>query len=274
LEHISLAKGVWVVEQPGRGYRFTPLWVADFGQADLFQSVPKVMLMSAILSPKSLDLLGVPSDKESRSWLEVPSYFPAANTPIWHIPTARINYRTDDYGAKMWLTRIDQIISRRLDRKGIIFTVSYARRDFLIQNSDYKNIMISHSTGDVTAVVNKFKTMKAPAVLVSPSVTTGFDFPSETGCKYIIVGKIPYPDTVNPVMKARQEVDPDWSSFQAMGTLIQESGRASREMTGKCEVLIVDDSWYWFYGRYKQFSPAWFQARVRGTMQNVPNPLV
>lgn len=270
LTSLSTATGNWVIQRTQHGYLFTPRWMKDNGDA-LFQKVPKIMLMSAILSHKTADSIGVPSG-DARSWLEVGSYFPPANTPIWHIPTARINYRTDDYGTTIWLARMDQIIQRRLDRKGIVFTVSYDRARLLLSRSRFKDIMFTHSTGDVVQVVNKFKVTPAPAVLVSPTVTTGWDFP---GLDYIIVGKVPYGDTKDPVLQARHEDDKEWSAYLAMDTLVQECGRGTRSSTDKCEVLVIDDNfWQWWWHAYKKFAPKWFQERVRGSLPSVPDPLV
>ena len=115
-------------------------------------------------------------------------------------------------------------------------------------------------------------------VLVSPSVTTGYDF-SQAECgfgrpQYLIVGKVPYPDTSEPVTKARHEDDKDWTSYQAMETLIQECGRASRSMGDKCEVFSVDDSTVWFMRLYGRFAPSWFLRRYMGTRDTVPDPLL
>lgn len=271
LKSMSVASGDWVIQRTAHGYMFTPRWVASYSPS-LFQKVPKVVMMSAILSRKTTEYLGVPGD--ALSWLEVPSYFPPQNTPIWHVPTARINFRTDDYGTTIWQSRIDQIIDRRQDRKGIIFTVSYERARLLLSRSRFKNIMFTHSTGDVTHVVNRFKAAKPPAVLVSPSVTTGWDFPGNGQPQYIVVGKLPYPDTRDTVTQARQLDDKDWSSYMAMETLIQESGRCTRGVGDRTEVLVVDDNIKWFMGQYKQFAPKWFLDRYKGSLVCVPDPLV
>ena len=273
LERLSQVTEDWVIQRTQHGYRFVPKWVANHSK-NLFLDVPKVVLMSAILSKRSCAYIGIPDD-DNLSWIEVPSYFPPENTQIWHVPTARINHRTDDYGATIWCSRVDQIIQRRLDRKGIVFTVSYDRARMLLSRSRFKDIMLTHSTGDVVAVIEKFKRMDAPAVLLSPSVTTGYDFPANRyNIKYLIAGKVPYPDTMDPVTKARHEEDKEWSSFLAMETLVQECGRASRGPEDRVECLILDDSWLWFYKLYKHFSPAWFRARVRGSLPCVPDPLV
>jgi len=276
LERLSMLGEQWVIQPIYRGYRFVPKWVSGYG-SHLFRTAPKVLLMSAILSHRACDYLGVPSNG-SRSWLEADSHFPPQNTQIWHIPTARINYRTDDYGSTIWCSRIDQIIQRRQDRKGIIFTVSYERAKMLLSRSRYKGIMFTHSTGDVSLVVERFKQAPAPAVLVSPSVTTGYDFPMDISGhgvpQYIVIGKVPYPDTKDPVSQARHADDKDWSSYQAMETLVQSAGRMTRSADDKCEVLVVDDNWKWFYYKYKDAAPRWFRVRVRGSVATVPNPLV
>lgn len=269
INSLATASGDWVIQKTHNGYLFTPKWVSEYGDA-IFGSVPKVMLMSAILSRKTADSIGVP-DGDARAWLDVGSYFPSKNTPIWHVPTTRVSYRTDDYGTTIWQARIDQIIQRRLDRKGIVFTVSYDRARLLLSRSRYKGIMLTHSTGDVALVVNRFKAMKPPVVLVSPTVTTGWDFP---GLDYIVVGKIPYPNTKDLVVQARHAEDKDWSSYLAMDTLVQECGRGTRSVDDRCEVLIVDDNAIWFMYEYAKFAPRWFMERWRGSLPSVPDPLV
>ncbi len=272
LERLSSVGEDWVIQPTKYGYRFVPRWVSNYS-GHLFGNTPKVVLMSAILSHRTCDYLGVPSDG-SRTWLEMGSQFPPENTQIWHVPTARINYRTDDYGSTIWVTRIDQLIQRRMDRKGIVFTVSYERARLLLSRSIFKHLMVTHGTSDVVQAIEKFKKMPAPAVLVSPSVTTGYDFPAVTGVRYLVIGKIPYPDTKDPVTHARHQDDKDWSSYAAMETFIQEAGRATRSPDDRVEVFCVDDSFKWWYWKYRDFAPGWFQARVRGSLERVPDPLV
>ena len=293
LDRLSTVEEDWVIQKTLHGYRFVPKWVSNY--ADMLFSwspgrnkrdvdpaeikrvaagVPKVVLMSAILSHRTCDYLGVPKDGQ-RSWIEAASHFPPENTPIWHVPTVRVNHRIDDMGTGLWVSRIDQIIRRRQDRKGIIFTVSYERARMLLARSEFKDIMVTHGTGDVVDVVEMFKKMPAPAVLLSPSVTTGYDFPANLyNIKYIIVGKIPYPDTTDPVTQSRQKEDKSWSSYVAMETLVQECGRATRSSTDRAEILVVDDNWKWFAWQYRDFAPAWFRARIRGSLTSVPDPLV
>jgi len=277
LSKLKLLSGLddqWIVQWTLNGCRFVPKWVSHHTD-DLFHpaEVPKIVLMSAILSRRTLDYLGVP--EEGRYWIEAESAFPPENTPIVHVDTARINYRTSDAETRVWVSRIDQIIQRRLDRKGLIFTVSYERAKFLMSRSRFKDIMITHSTRDVVDAVDMFKNSSPPIILVSPSVTTGYDFPMPEGNpQYIVIGKIPYGDTSDPVMRARHEDDKEWSSYMAMEALVQSCGRATRGVDERAEVLITDDNIRWFMKRYGTFAPAWFRARYRGSLTTVPDPLV
>lgn len=270
LSTLSSALGKWVVQPRGHGWRFTPVWVRDYGDL-LYQDAPKVILMSALLSDKTLDILGVPSSQ--RTTYAAPSPFPPVNTPVYHVPSVRVNQHTDGPGMALWAARIDQYIQRRLDRKGIVFTVSYDRARNFMARSRHKDILYTHSTNDVTAVVERFRRAAPPAVLVSPAVTSGWDF-SGDDCRYIVIGKIPYPDTTDPVLRARAEDDKDWPSYCAMETLANESARGSRSVADKCEVAVLDDNWKWYWYRFKQFAPAWFAERVIGSVSTVPEPMV
>jgi Rad3-related DNA helicase len=266
LKTLAESRGEWAWEKTNRGWSFIPVWPAEY-MDELFFDVDKVVLMSAFLTPKVSELLGVMDP----TWIRVPSAFPPENTPIKHIPTVRINrHSTPDHMA-MWTARADQIVDRRMDRKGIFFTVSYQRRTTYYNNTRHRGIVHSHGTDNVVSVVNRFKRAAAPAVLVSPTVTSGWDFPG-TDCEYIIVGKVPYPDTRSAVVKRRHALDSEWTSFMAMQTIVQEAGRGTRRPTDKCEVLIIDDTWEWWWPRYRKFAPKYFQERVLPSTPYVENP--
>lgn len=271
LESLSNTRGRWIDHQSKSGWSFTPVWPGQYSEL-LFQKTPKVLVMSATMTPKTADSLSIP--EQERKWLEVPSSFPPSKSPFIHVKATRMNHRTTPEDLRVWVNRIDQLIGRRMDRKGIVFTVSYDRRNYLMSQSSYVPVMQTHGRDDVYQVVDQFKKSPPPAVLVSPTVTTGWDFPG-TECEYVIVGKIPYPDTRDPVVKERVKEDPEWGWYEAMMTLVQESGRGTRSAEDCCEAIIVDDNWRWFWPRYQHLAPEWFKQRVhRRSYETVPDPLV
>ena len=276
LETIRGAVGEWVVEPYQTvsgmmvGWSFTPVWVDTYSRHYLYRDVRKVMLMSATLTPKVAGILGV--DTEEMEWLDIPSYFPPHNTPIQHVSTIRVDYRATDVDMRAWVSRIDQVLDRRADRKGIVLPVSYKRCEFLKQNSRHTGRMIVHDRRSTGAAVEAFKRAGDGAVLVSPAVVRGWDFPGDQ-CRFVIVGKIPFPDGRGAVNKARAKSDPEFAGFDTMQTIVQEAGRGSRSEDDWCEVLVLDDHWGWFWHKNGKYAPRWFWERLKRKTDMVPPPL-
>ncbi|KKM88043.1 hypothetical protein LCGC14_1262910, partial [marine sediment metagenome] len=118
----------WIIDsvetRSGRGTRFSPIIVAPSLET-LAQGVKNVLLLSATLSDKTAALLGIPRKEWTK--VEGPSTFPIERRPVIYIPTIRVDHRATPADLALWVGRIDQIIGQRLDRKGIVHTVSYAR---------------------------------------------------------------------------------------------------------------------------------------------------
>lgn len=260
----------WIPEKGDRCWTFEPKWPAGHAESNLFLDIDKVVLMSATMRPKTLDLLGI--KQEEREFFEYPSPFPAGRRPVIHVPTCRVNFRTTPSEMRWWAARIDNIISGRLDRKGIIHTVSYDRAKYIALNSEHHDIMFLPTGRNTREMVEAFKAAPAPAVLVSPAVSTGWDFPYEM-CEYQIIGKLAFPDTRSAVMQARSEEDRDFPSYLAMIQLVQASGRGMRAADDICETIIIDDNIGWFMQKNKHFAPDWFlQSMSRRDIVPQPPP--
>ena len=261
------SKVEWIVDDEG-GVSLCPLWPRDYKER-LFIG-DKILLMSATLTKKSIEKLGI--DEEDYEWVDWPSPFDPAKSPIYHIDTLRVEYRTPPENMGIWARRIDQVIEGRLDRKGIISTTSYDRADLLLRHTEFSHLMFTHGRGntEIGRAVRHFRASDPPGILVSPAITSGWDFPGED-CEYIIIGKVPFVSTQGKLMKARKEDDPEWPNFLAMETLVQIAGRGTRSQEDRCEIFIMDNHWGdWFWRKNQEFAPRWFQDRVMGTFGQVP----
>jgi len=252
--------------------RFAPLSPARYAEQALWRSVKKIVLMSATIRPKTCELLGIPPDE--MVFAEYPSTFPRERRPIIVVPSVQLNYRTelDDHTMIRWLHRIDAVIAKRLDRKGVIHSHSYKRAKFLKDNSEFGQYMMIHDAASRADIVEEFRRSTPPAILVSPSVGTGYDF-KDNEARWIIVAKLPFASVSDKLVKARQQRDSEYSTFMAAQALIQMTGRATRAATDWSEVLLMDDSFdNWFYRRARKFMPAWWTESVEWA-QGVPEPL-
>ena len=269
LDQIAKASDDWVWELEHDVIRLGPVWLANYA-SHLFGDRPKVILMSASLVPKDVQLLGL--DPSECEWHQGGNVYPAENAPVYHINTVPISYKSSDDDLRLWTARIDQILDRRADRKGIIFTVSYQRQQFLLEHSRHAGRMITHDRHNTIDKVDEFRRLGPGAVLVSPAVAFGWDFPSQE-CEYVIIGKVPWPSTQDPISQRRREEDKDWAPLVAMSTVVQCAGRGQRTPTDLCEVLITDDNWRWFWAKYKYLAPSWFHSRVCGSLDTIPQPI-
>lgn len=264
----------WLVEEEDarRVVRMGPVWPAPFMESALWRRVNRVLLMSATLTEKTLDLLGVGADDRARQ--EYPHSFPLANRLVTWVKTGvRLNFRTEIVETNKLMRVMDQIVDRREDRNGLTHTVSYARRDLYMASSRHRERMITHRSRDTEHMVWEFKRRgrTQPLIFVSPSVTTGYDFPGREA-EWQIAMKIPYPDTTNKLVAARCKSDPEYASYVAMLQLVQMSGRIVRSETDVGETLIVDDNIGWFMKQYGEaMAPKWFRDAFR-VAQVIPNP--
>lgn len=261
----------WVAKENGPSVRFDPLWPKHYAESALFRGVKKIILVSATVRPKTAELLGIHA--KDTNFREFPSSFPLNSRPIIHVPTVQMNWRVTDYGILQWIQRIDQLIDQRLDKKGVIHSVSYDRASLIKDNSRHSSRMLLHNSSTRATTVATFKTSPPGTILVSPSVDTGYDFPYSE-CEYQIISKLPFADNRGKVMKARMKADKEYSNYTTAQTLVQMTGRGMRAEDDKCETLIVDDNIGWFVSGNRKHFPAWWLESYKAMDRNqLPKPL-
>ncbi len=250
----------WAFEREERSIpsvRFEPIDPAPYAERILFRGIPKVLLMGATVRPQTLRELGI-RDEEA-NFFESDSPIPVERRPIYWMPIGlRINAQTSDTNLGFWVSRMDQVIKPRLQTKGLIHTVSYARAKIVKEHSRYREHMLLHTGQSTREVVERFKRMPAPAILVSPSMHTGWDFPEDTA-RWQIIGKVPMLDTRFGIAAARKQANPLWPIQHAASTIVQITGRVTRGIQDHGETIIIDDTMLWLWSRYKPFFPLWWR---------------
>ena len=286
LQRVTQAGPDWVCwrEEPDRwnpdaspATCYEPVWPKHHTEAKLFRNISRIALFSATATPKTLEFLGVDTKAPDVRVTEYPSPFPAERRPIIYAKplmkelATRLTYKADDSVLRRWLEKIDGIIKTRLDRKGILHTVSYDRARLVMMNSQHRQHLLSHESRNTRQTVQAFRVSQAPKLLVSPSVTTGVDFPMDL-CRYQIIGKIAFPTSTDPITKARTKDDPDYPHHLAMTHLVQAVGRGMRGEEDWCETIIIDDNWSWWGYKYRHLAPGWFWDAYQ-VREGLPNAM-
>ena len=250
LAEIATLQGDWVVQW---GYAegwmtLQPVWPSEYVERELFRGVQRVLVMSGTLTERDVELL-TESVEGSVSYREFPGAVPITDRRVVHVKTSPMSFHKANYG--VWVSRIDQLIEKRLDRKAIVHTTSYDRRDRYLLGSKFRGsgILMTHGTEDLDAAITEFKRRDPPAVLVSPSIVRGVDLPGDD-CRLVILGKVPWPDSRDPVARARKKRDPQWLNYEAMKAFQQAAGRAVRFLGDWCEcvapqTLVLKDNLSW-----------------------------
>lgn len=252
--------------------KFDVVWAAGYAESWLFRGVPRVVLTSATFTPFTAELLGVAPGE--MKLLEDGQGFPVDRRPIYLVPVARVRHNWSASDQRTWLIAIDNVIRQRLDRKGILHSVSYAHRDYILAHSEFRDRMITHSRDNTAEMIAKFKASGPGTILVSPSVTTGYDFPYDE-CEYQLLVKVPFPDSRDPVTATRTLVNKRYPLYVAMQNLVQMVGRGMRASDDLCETICIDAQMSWFYWKNVDLAPKWFRRAVVAvhTLPAPPPPL-
>jgi Rad3-related DNA helicase len=255
-----------VTEEESTHVIFSPVWASGYAESYLFGNIQRVLLLSATITKREAAYLGLkPPDFTYRAF---PSPFDSSIRPVIVIKGGAVGRNMTVGEERMWLNKIDAIIDKENSGKngpvkGIIHAVSYARAKLIKSRSRHASTMMIHERYNLARTVEQFKAAAAPAILVSPSVETGYDFPYSLA-RFQIIAKIPFVDSRSVVYQARHKADRRYLDHTAMVRLIQMAGRGVRAADDQCRCWIVDDNWSrWFYPRNRDLVPRWFKSAIR-----------
>jgi ATP-dependent DNA helicase DinG len=259
----------WICGEWNYGYQFDVIDASVYTERILWREIPKIILTSGTIRPKTMEMCGV--SRDNYEFFDYPSEVNPARSPLMQVRTGiKMSKNTPDYQKRQLVKYIDKIIEGRMDRKGIIHTANFPLRDFIKANSKYQPFMFTNYSGvdKTTDIIERFKNSKPPAVLISPSVTTGYDFPFDL-CRYQIIAKLPYEDISSKVVQARLELDPKHAAYNMMQNLAQAFSRGDRGDEDMQEVFVLDENIgraMWWYG---DLAPSWLPAYF-SVIDNIP----
>ena len=260
-----LSDEAWLASSPRGGiWRWDLIDPGALAEELLFRGAKKIILVSASIRRKTLQLLGV-DDKVKV--LEQDSAFPVTQRPIYYWPVARPGRSMSSFEKRAWLGANATIIEPRMDRNGVIHSVSFDRawEIFNALPQHQKRMTIIHKRGEAAAdVFEEFveRGKRRPTILISPSVGTGVDFKYQIA-EYQIIPKVPFPDMSSPLVKARAKHDKEYIPYVTMQTLVQNAGRPVRADDDHGETFITDGNFGWLRGSHWDFAPRYFHAAVR-----------
>lgn len=272
LKRLVVRKGLWVGTGGDWYARFAKVWPGEQQQELLARQAEKVVWLSATLRPKGLDLLHVA--QKDRAFWEAPRHpFDWSVRPVYWIPTiTATETRATAIDWRYWVTRLDQLVERKPKDLGLIHVVSYNRAHMYLTKSDFRgtNVLVGHGqdSKETLRAIEDWSTGQRPRVLVSPTLMVGWDLGQAA---WQCIGKLPWPDGRDVLLKARAEADTEYAPFEVMQHIVQAAGRIARgpRVEDKGETYIIDDSISWFGAKYRAFAPGWWRVEKTDRLPTV-----
>lgn len=266
----------WLMS-PGRfrgEFAWNCIWPGLYAKYYLFKRSERFLLTSASVRPEIFRSLHIAPTKYT--FIEYPSPIPVSRRPVHFLPCIKYTFDSDTHEIAYLLSMMDRTTQARLDRKGIIHSVSYERSELIRRESKFGHLMISHTnSSELPAAIRRFRESPPPALLISPAIAEGFNFPF-SDAEYAMLPKVPFADHRSPIHKARSRGNRTYGMLEVCTAIRQALGRHVRAQMDQGESFIFDESFEWLLRSYRRFFPRDFLESVNRIhyLPTPPPPLV
>lgn len=241
-----------------------PLHAANF-MPTLAESGAVRIYMSAYPGTKQTFCRSVGLDPGKTAWLSVGSPFAVEKRPVILSMAGSMSMRNIDGTAPTFLRFVDKILTKHSNDRGIIHCNSYKIGqmiyDKLCSGPHGKRLLFPKKADERDECFLKHSSSNLPTVIISPSMTEGFDFVDNLA-RFQIIAKIPWPALGDARIVARKEEDEEWYLLQAVMTIIQAAGRIVRSNDDWGKTYILDSDFIRLYDNAQHLFPRWFTDAI------------
>lgn len=221
--------------------------------------------MSAFPGTKDVFCRSLGLNPKEVAWKGLSSSFPPQNRPVIIGPVGSMSKRNIEVTLPSFLKVTASVLKIHAEEKGIIHCNSYKLGQSIMDHfrgtdASFRLIFPKNADERVKAYQRHFET-KEPTVLVSPSMTEGFDFAGDLAT-WQIIAKCPYPSLGDHQVCAKKEQDPEWYALETIKTIIQACGRVCRSETDKGKTYVLDADVANLLREYEHMFPKWFMEAV------------
>jgi len=222
-----------------------PLDISQYVKA--FFITPFQIFMSATISKDSFcQNMGISPDEIAI--VDTPrSPFPLENRKVEFLNAARLSYNSPlVIENRVWL-KIDEILSKHKNQRGLILTTSITRCQDIAKNLSSKNkkrIRICHArnpNGKTQDDIIKEHSNSKDGVLVSSSLWQGVDLKDDLS-RFQIIAKTPYPNYTEKWVESKMASYPLWYTTQTITKLLQGFGRSIRSRQDWAVTYVLDSA--------------------------------
>jgi ATP-dependent DNA helicase DinG len=244
----------------GTQYIARPLFAREF-TGWLFDTADVVIHMSAFPGEKNSYCRDLGLDVEDVAWANFASTFPVENRPVHMLAVGSMGMRNIETSLPYAVNMVSKILDRHVNQKGLIHCNSYkvgqAIFDALARTEHFDRLIFPKTADERAAAFEKHSQSKVPTVIISPSMTEGFDFSGDLA-RFQVIAKCPYPSLGDKYVVARKDIDNVWYAMETVKTIIQASGRIVRSEVDKGITYILDSDIIRLIDDHRDLFPSWW----------------
>jgi len=238
--YIAIDPENWIVDYDPYSQKlaFKPIKIDKYAEEVLLKHADVCLFMSGTIlnQHQFAKWLGINDDEIYAIRRKSP--FDISRNPIKTFAGFDMTYRNLGSSARKSVPIIRDILENHKNEKGIIHTVSYQCKEFLMNELNNPRL-IDHETHNRENVLDDFKKSDKPLVLISPSMNEGVDLPGDL-CRFQIIYKIPYPNISDKQTNVRRKREKIWYDYQTAINLVQTYGRGMRSEDDYCKTYFID----------------------------------
>jgi ATP-dependent DNA helicase DinG len=237
-----------------------PLDAAPFSKDLLFDMGHVCIHMSAYPGSKRIYCQNLGLDEEQVAWLNLNSTFPLKNRPIFVTPLGSMSRRNRDGTLPHLLSFIEELFLAYPNDKGLIHVVSYELGQMIAKRlagtPHARRVLFPKSADAREDAFKRHKTSSQPTVLISPSMTEGFDFIGDFA-RWQALCKVPFPYLGDRQVSAKKDRDQEWYDLQAVMSTIQALGRVCRSEEDWGHSYLLDSDFVGLFDKCRHMFPKW-----------------
>jgi Rad3-related DNA helicase len=254
LRQFAVTHGEWILTEYVYAHKIElrPVYAHQVSEFGLFRKTDRFLHMSATICGYETYIKSLGINPAECAYINVANPIPVENRLVRSLSAIKVS---GDFDRVRLAELVDKIIARHPGQNGIVHTVSFALAEDILKYSNNKNNMLISKDRD--EIISRLKKHNSGAVILSPSIEQGYDFPGDMS-RFQIIAKIPFLYLGDSHVKLNSERHPEWYARKAILRLVQASGRSVRGVNDHASTYILDSNFDMLLRRNRDLFPDWF----------------
>lgn len=221
--------------------------------------------MSAFPGTKKIFCRSLGLDPDEVAWINLRSSFEPKNRPVVMGFAGSMSRRNVDSTMPSFLKLTKTILQSHAQEKGVIHCNSYKLGQQIMEHfrgtPEGKRLLFPQNAKEREKIFDEHSKFAEPTVIVTPSMTEGYDFYGDLA-SWQIIAKCPYPHLGDAQIAAKKEQDGEWYALQTIMTIIQATGRICRSESDRGITYVLDADFMMLWDRHSEMFPEWYKEAV------------